>query len=270
MLIYEFRVILPLSVDEYQIAQRFTVAEMSMNETGGGEGCEIVKNEPFSGYPLMAGRYSAGQYTLKIYHVSRKIPSLIKLILPKGTLQIYEECWNAYPYTKTVLTNPGYMKDNFQLIIESMHHSGRGEEENLLQLPPDVLKTRLVKIIDIASDPLSNNDYDPAMDPKTFKSTKTGRGPLTDNWIQIASPVMTCYKVVSVNFKWFGAQRTVEKYIQNYQHKLFTVFHRRVVCSTDKWYGLTLADIQRYEEEVREVMDRERTTGQLRGTRSFF
>lgn len=252
------------------MAQRFTVAEMSMDETGGGEGCEILKNEPFSGHPLMAGRYSAGQYTHKIYHVSRKIPSLIKLILPRGSLQIYEESWNAYPYTKTVLTNPGYMKDNFQLIIESLHHNSRGDEENPLHLPPEVLKSRLVKTIDIANDPISSKDYDPNMDPRTYRSAITGRGPLTDNWHDTASPIMTCYKVVSTNFKWFGAQRMVERYIQNYEQKLFTVFHRRLFCSTDKWYGMTLEDIYRFEEETREILDRERSSGQLRGTRSFF
>ena len=38
MLIKEFRVILPMSVEEYQVAQLYAVAEASKNETGGGEG----------------------------------------------------------------------------------------------------------------------------------------------------------------------------------------------------------------------------------------
>ena len=38
MLIKEYRVILPMTVEEYQVAQLYSVAEASKNETGGGEG----------------------------------------------------------------------------------------------------------------------------------------------------------------------------------------------------------------------------------------
>ena len=38
MLIKEYRVILPMTVEEYNIAQLYAVAEASKNETGGGEG----------------------------------------------------------------------------------------------------------------------------------------------------------------------------------------------------------------------------------------
>ena len=44
-------------------------------------------------------------------------------------------------------------------------------------------------------------------DPRTFKSAKTGRGPLTaPDWKNHVDPVMTCYKLVSVEFKWWGLQ----------------------------------------------------------------
>jgi hypothetical protein len=39
-----------------------------------------------------------------------QVPSWIKMVAPKGSLEIHEEAWNAYPYCKTVLSNPGYMK----------------------------------------------------------------------------------------------------------------------------------------------------------------
>ena len=32
------------------------------------------------------------------------------MVAPKGSLEVHEEAWNAYPYCKTVLSNPGYMK----------------------------------------------------------------------------------------------------------------------------------------------------------------
>lgn len=56
---------------QYQVAQLYSVAEASKNETGGGEGIEVLKNEPFDDYPLLGGQYSKGQYTYKIYHLKR-------------------------------------------------------------------------------------------------------------------------------------------------------------------------------------------------------
>ena len=107
MLIKEFRITLPMTVDEYQVAQLYSVAEASKNETGGGEGVEVQKNEPYEDVPLLGGKFNNGQYTYKIYHLASKVPSFVRMIAPKGSLEIHEEAWNAYPYCKTVLSNPG-------------------------------------------------------------------------------------------------------------------------------------------------------------------
>lgn len=80
------------------------MAEASKNETGGGEGVEVVVNQPFENFPLLGGQFSKGQYTKKIYHLDTKVPALVRLVTPKGALAVHEEAWNAYPYCKTVLT----------------------------------------------------------------------------------------------------------------------------------------------------------------------
>lgn len=101
------------------MGQLYAVAEASKAETGGGEGVEVLKNEP---YENAEGK---GQYTYKIYHLSRyvfymykpfknfiliyffmlsKVPAIIRAIAPSGALELYEEAWNAYPHCKTVLT----------------------------------------------------------------------------------------------------------------------------------------------------------------------
>ena len=33
-----------------------------------------------------------------------KVPKLVRMLAPKGALEIHEEAWNCYPYNKTVLT----------------------------------------------------------------------------------------------------------------------------------------------------------------------
>lgn len=77
------------------------------------------------------------------------------------------------------------------------------------ELPADKLKAREVVRIDIANDPVNTADYKADEDPTKFKSQKTGRGPLQGpDWREKINPVMTCYKLVTVEFKWFGLQVT--------------------------------------------------------------
>ncbi|KAJ6633223.1 Phosphatidylinositol transfer protein alpha isoform [Pseudolycoriella hygida] len=243
MLIKEFRVTLPLTVEEYQVAQLYSVAEASKNETGGGEGIEVLKNEPFDKYPLLGGKYSSGQYTYKIYHLASKVPAFIRLLAPKGSLEIHEEAWNAYPYCRTVIT---------------VH-----------ELSAEKLKSREVIHIDIANDPIASADYKPLEDPTKFKSEKTGRGPLVGNeWMKNVDPVMTCYKLVTCEFKWFGLQTKIESFIQKSERRLFTTFHRQVFCWMDRWYGLTMDDIRAIEDKTKEELDKQRQIGEVRGMRA--
>uniref|UniRef100_A0A2P2HZW8 Phosphatidylinositol transfer protein alpha isoform-like n=1 Tax=Hirondellea gigas TaxID=1518452 RepID=A0A2P2HZW8_9CRUS len=266
MLVKEFKVLLPLTVEEYQVAQLFSVAEASKNETGGGEGIEVLKNEPYTDHPLLGGRYTKGQYTYKIYHLKSKVPSFIRMLAPEGALEVHEEAWNAYPYCKTVISNPGYMKDGFVITIETLHSTGSNLLENAHELQGERLKMREVCIIDIASDPVKPVDYKSIEDPKKFKSEKTGRGPLVlPDWYNKIKPMMTCYKLVTCEFKWFGLQTRVEKFIQDAERRLFTNFHRQVFCWMDRWHGMTIEDIRRLEDKTKEELSRQITEGQVRG-----
>jgi len=255
-----------MTVEEYQVAQLYAVAEASKNETGGGEGVEVLKNEPYDNVPLLNGKFTKGQYTYKIYHLASKVPGWIKMVAPTGSLEIHEEAWNAYPYCKTVLSNPGYMKDNFYIVIETYHIGDRGEQENVHELDAKKLKERSVVNIDIANDHVDANDYKKDEDPTIFKSEKTGRGPLSGDWKKSVEPVMTAYKQVTVHFKWFGLQTKVENFIHTTERRLFTNFHRQLFCWTDKWHGMTMADIRALEEETKKRLDEERARGEIKGT----
>ncbi|XP_063605866.1 phosphatidylinositol transfer protein alpha isoform-like isoform X3 [Penaeus indicus] len=268
MLVKEFRVVLPLTVEEYQVAQLYSVAEASKNETGGGEGVEVLKNEPFDNHPLLGDRFSKGQYTYKIYHLKSKVPSFIRLLAPEGSLEVHEEAWNAYPYCRTIITNPGYMKKNFVICIETLHVADTGVMENAHELTGEKLKLREVVPIDISNDPVKSTDYKADEDPTKFKSEKTGRGPLVGpEWWKKCDPVMTCYKLVTCEFKWFGLQTRVEKFIQDIERRLFTNFHRQVFCWMDRWHGMTMDDIRRLEDKTKDELDSQRQQGEVRGTK---
>lgn len=289
VVICEYRVVLPMTVEEYQVAQLYSVAEASKENTGGGEGIEVLVNEPFEvvksdfqdseskdkskdpDSPLEANgkEYTKGQYTHKIYHLQSKVPSFIRAIAPKGSLEIHERAWNAYPYCRTIVTNPGYMKDAFFIKIETMHYPDRGQVPNIHGLSEKELSQRTVVPIDIANDHVSSKDYKKEFDPKLYKSEKTNRGPLdTKDWKNCVDPVMCAYKLVTIKFKWFGLQNRVEAFINRQEHRLFTTFHRQVFCWTDKWYGMTMDDIRAIEEKTKAELDEQRKHGELRGMKA--
>ncbi|KAA0201267.1 hypothetical protein HAZT_HAZT005655 [Hyalella azteca] len=287
-------------VFQYQVGQLYSVAEASKNETGGGEGIEVLKNEPYTDHPLLGGKYTSGQYTYKIYHLKRQVNFCTMYIcyLRRFTL---------------LVKNPGYMKEKFTITVDTLHLPGRGELENgeypalsaseevycsnsttsaqttngipfcsliiyraiinlyliistkcinniaintqAHELTGERLKLREVIMIDIANDPVKPADYKPQEDPTKFKSQTTGRGPLVGkDWQDKVNPVMTCYKLVTCEFKWFGLQNRVEKIIQDAERRLFTNFHRQVFCWIDRWHGLTMEDIRRLEDKTKEEL----------------
>lgn len=249
---------MPFSVEEFQIGQLFSVAEASKNETGGGEGVEVIQNEPFENVALLGGKLLSGQFTRKIYHLASRVPAFVRAIMPKNALELQEDAWNAYPYCKTVLTNPKYMENNFEAMIETCHFADRGDSENLLGLSDEKLKLREIVYIDIANDPIADTDYNEQEDPSKFKSYKTGRGPLLGEWIKSADPVMTCYKVVTIEFKWLGLQNRVETFLMNTERKVFTNFHRKLFCWTDRWFCMKMEDIRKLEEQTQQELNLKR------------
>jgi len=148
------------------------------------------------------------------------------------------------------------MKDDFKLVVETMHvDNSRGEIDNALNISQDLLEKRQVMIIDVANDRIDSKDYKEDEDPTSYRSEKTGRGPLKGDWIKTATPIMTCYKLVTVEFKWFGLQGKIESFIQSTMQSLFTKFHRQLFCWTDKWYGMTMDDIREFENKTKDDLD---------------
>ncbi|XP_062238699.1 phosphatidylinositol transfer protein beta isoform-like isoform X1 [Platichthys flesus] len=264
-LIKEYRVVLPCSVEEYQVAQLFSVAEASKNETGGGEGIEVLKNEPYE------KDGEKGQYTHKIYHLKSRVPGLIRYLAPESAMVFHEKAWNAYPYCRTIVTNE-YMKDNFFIKIETWHKPDIGTQENVHGLDQATWDKVTVVPIDIADNlKVEAADYKPDEDPTKFKSVKTGRGPLGPNWkrelgSQTDCPKMCAYKLVTVKFKWWGLQNKAENIIHDQEKRIFTNFHRQVFCWIDKWVDLTMEDIRRMEAETQKELEDLRRRGEVRGT----
>ncbi|XP_067910659.1 membrane-associated phosphatidylinositol transfer protein 2 isoform X4 [Heterodontus francisci] len=251
MLIKEYHIPLPMSVEEYRIAQLYMIQKKSREETcGEGSGVEILENRPYSDGPG-----GSGQYTHKVYHIGMHIPSWFRSILPKAALRVEEESWNAYPYTRTRYTCP--FVEKFSIDIETYYKPGSGDQANVFNLSTAEKRQRILDPIDIVKDPIPPNEYKTEEDPKLYKSFKTGRGPLSDDWIEECKnrpgkmPIMCAYKLCKVEFRYWGMQSKIERFIHDVGlRKVMLRAHRQAWCWQDEWYGLSMEDIRRLERET--------------------
>uniref|UniRef100_A0A8C0VUT3 Phosphatidylinositol transfer protein membrane associated 2 n=1 Tax=Cyanistes caeruleus TaxID=156563 RepID=A0A8C0VUT3_CYACU len=254
MLIKEYRIPLPMSVEEYRIAQLYMIQKKSREETcGEGSGVEILENRPY-----VDGPGGSGQYTHKVYHIGMHIPSWFRSILPKAALRVEEESWNAYPYTRTRYTCP--FVEKFSIDIETYYKTDPGDHNNVFNLSAAEKRQTILDPIDIVKDPIPPHEYKAEEDPKLYKSVKTKRGPLSEDWIQEYKnnpgkyPIMCAYKLCKVEFRYWGMQSKIERFIHDVElrdkvHEV-TRAHRQAWCWQDEWYGLTIEDIRQLEKEA--------------------
>eukprot|EP00069_Balaena_mysticetus_P013395 bmy_01467T0 len=244
-----------MTVEEYRIAQLYMIQKKSRNETfGEGSGVEILENRPYTDGPG-----GSGQYTHKVYHVGMHIPSWFRSILPKAALRVVEESWNAYPYTRTRFTCP--FVEKFSIDIETFYKTDAGENPNVFSLSPVEKNQLTIDFIDIVKDPVPPNEYKTEEDPKLFHSTKTQRGPLSENWIeeykQQVFPIMCAYKLCKVEFRYWGMQSKIERFIHDTGlRKVMVRAHRQAWCWQDEWYGLNMDNIRELEKEAQLMLSR--------------
>lgn len=66
----------------------------------------------------------------------------IKALLPKSTLSVEEEAWNAYPYTKTRYTSP--FVEKFFIEIDTVYCGDPGDQTNVFNLSGNDLRNRSI------------------------------------------------------------------------------------------------------------------------------
>ncbi|KAF7627355.1 Phosphatidylinositol transfer protein alpha isoform [Meloidogyne graminicola] len=248
MLVREYRIVMPMSAEEFRIGRAFSYMEVARKQTQKGEGVEIVQDEPFDNIPLCNGRYTEGQFTHKIYHMRSKIPAFIRPFVPNGLTRIHEYSWNSFPYLLTELYAPEWdeNRERFSIRFETLClDNNRGLDENALGLSKDVLKRREVIRMNIG-------------DENNFQSKRTFRGPLVGKWQEKCKPCMCVYKVVTciVKAHFPGAEKLVELEHRKINFK----FHQQIFTSIDRWYGMTWEQVRNQEIELRTELDTARNS----------
>jgi len=264
VLLKEYRVPLPFTMDEYQKGLSFMVSKASKLESKSSSSGflpmkVIASHEPFE------NELGKGTFTHRFICLTNRLPEWgRKLFTRSGAeLQLEEKSWNAFPYIKTTYTSPLFSPENFEVIVESYHLEDSGTTENALNLPSLKLAIRVVDHVDIAFDAVDPQANKIEEDPTHFRSSKTNRGPLKKGWQHRTKPIMCAYKVVTVNFAIWGLRKKVEKLVHEVIRGTYLVTHRQTFCWIDEWYELTWDEIRALEDEMKETLNTESATLQV-------
>lgn len=132
-------------------------------------------------------------------------------------------------------------------------------------------------------------DYVRDEDPLYYVSQKSGRGPLSENWVEeywnevrdapqptpSGKSMMCAYKLCRVEFRYWGMQTKIERFIHDTGNKFhfqtFDIFdicvvealrktmlraHRQAWAWQDEWHGLTMQDIREIERQTQLALKR--------------
>ncbi|XP_056143096.1 cytoplasmic phosphatidylinositol transfer protein 1b [Lampris incognitus] len=253
MLMKEYRICMPLTVDEYKIGQLYMISKHSCEQSGGGEGVEVVKNEPDT-HP----QHGLGQLTEKRIYLSSKLPSWAKAFVPKW-FYVTEKAWNFYPYTITEYSVS--LLPKFSIRIETRFENSHGDNNNVFGDKPTPAEN--VSFLDILTDPIPEKHYKKSEDLSLWRSNKTSRGPLEAGWRDDTEPIMCSYKRVQCSFEVYGFQSKTEEFIHRNIRDILLVGHRQAVAWIDEWHGMSLEEVRQYERE-----QQQKTNSKLKSSQS--
>ena len=256
--VVEYRIIMPLTVDQYYIGKGYMVNKVTREEKGeAGEGVEIISTER---YTNEAGALFQKSY--KIYHFKSRLPSAVRWAIPDSYLHFHEKSINEWPHSVTANMIPG-LADDFRLICESVHIPyvhGQPIPENPVDLPPEQLKNREVVYLDIVGSEVKPKPKE--VDMNGFTAPELGitkpliAGPPNSKappkWTEtFEGPMMCVVKVVKFHLKWFGLQGLANKIVFSTLYPdLFANTHRKLMHWHKEWSGWTLEQIIEYEKET--------------------
>ncbi|CAB1334488.1 unnamed protein product [Coregonus sp. 'balchen'] len=210
MLMKEYRICMPLTVEEYKIGQLYMISKHSSEQSGGGEGVEVVRNQPDS-HP----QHGLGQFTEKRIYLSSKLPSWVSVFVPRVFYVSF--------------------LPKFSIRIETRFENNNGDNNNVFGDRPTPAES--VSHLDILVDPIPDKHYKETEDLSRWVSEKTGRGPLVEGWWKDSTPIMCSYKRVKCSFEVYGLQGKTEDFIHRNIQDILLVGHRQAVAWIDEWHA---------------------------------
>ena len=281
-LVYEYRIPMPLTVEEQKVGFRFIMVEgmyryrlrhtldnmfyvKLCRETGGGAGTLFLEHLPYSlqDYPEVCpidhfkgdSKYKdeEGVYTYKTHHAGNRMPWWLVTLFHKDMLVMHEETWNSHPFYHQTFTLPELFASKFSTTVKSMvvATEPKGElemEENIFGLSPEDLERRQMSTLNIA-DKMFEKKMPGGKSPDIFKSRKTGRGPLSKGW-QDSDALSVTHMLIIIHLAGPDVfPKKLHSFGQRMIKKLMWRYYGEMFLKMDDWIDLTTEEIVKLEEE---------------------
>jgi hypothetical protein len=262
MKLVEYRIFVPFRWDQCRIASAYSVNRRTREETGGGDGFEIMDSGDFEedGNP--------GHWVRRLFHFKTKIPGWLRWVVPEKYAHVTENNRNAFPHTITTFHIEG--ADFFLLHTETRHAVyERGSEipDNLVQLSPEDLGIREVVYLDLLNGPVNKKEFDLrgfSCGDAGIQELKAPPGVKANDkevpaWVAgYEGAVTLVVKIVKINFQWKGVQTAVESLVaKNVFYSTYLDTHRAMVKWSTIWSKMTLDEVWAMEGQIREQLAQE-------------
>lgn len=249
MLMIEYRIKLPITLDKYSIAHLYTIMEMSKKYTTVGEGVEILENTQCDQSRLPHNKKNRKMVN-KVQRTSKRyyIPNTITSVVGLKDCVLRKSSFHRFPHFRTTVTAEAGTKGEFT--IDTLCRPV-DDDTNVFKLPQTILDRRSLVNIDIVTD-IITSDFIKDIDAKKLLN-------LEDDWQSTIDPKisMVVHKLVSVESHEPNKDVINSLVIENLR-KIFTIFHKKLVCSHDQWKDLKIKDIRTMENDTKEFLDKKR------------
>jgi hypothetical protein len=228
--------------------------DMSKEYTRLDEGVEIMENTPCDPACIPHQKPGSRKEVAKVQCTSKRyyVPDSITSVVGLNKVVLRESSFNKFPNFRTIVTAESAGDDviNGEFTIDTVCRKGDDvvNKDNVFRLPQGILDKRAVVDVDIVADVLPADLVNADEDPKKVLG-------LADGWQGSLIPrlSMVVYKLVFVK-----SRDPVNALVMDNLNKIFNVFHRKLVCSQDRWKGLNMEDIRTMEEETKDLLDKKR------------
>lgn len=230
MKVVEFRIALPLGMDEFHRCLLYMVTKASIHEMENGSGIEIFKNEPYERDGII------GRFTDKRFHLAKNLPSWLQSILGQDLTVLSEQSWNTFPYTLTKYSNKKLT--TFEFSVETKSIDNLETLDNALDLNSKDLSRRKIVNIDLTEFSKSKL-YDASIDVTLSQSELTDILPLKPGWMKEPGRAgVISYKVVKLDIPYFGFLASkIENFVVSFIQDKLMVHLSSALCSIDEWYN---------------------------------
>mmetsp|Transcript_48264 Transcript_48264/g.151391 ORF Transcript_48264/g.151391 Transcript_48264/m.151391 type:complete len:354 (+) Transcript_48264:185-1246(+) len=230
--IYEYRVTMPLSKEDFDRGKMYAVVKMSEREDDGNGG-RVVNILSFG--KQVHKLYGVGIHCRKQYNIARRLPKWVQMTISSSII-LEEESWHFDHHNLTIVDLRIPKLPGFILHITSVQKEGHGAS-NAHNLTETLLAKREIVNID-----MTDIEQSCLRNTQCKNNSNTNFAKIADS--NYSGPLSTSYKVVAVHFPYFGLQDTAESLIKEHQTSLFLKTHKLIMNSWVEWNVLPFSEIE--------------------------